>query len=177
VGDRIRITAGGKTKDGEHRLNNGSLFTVHGFNRRGDIIVDGGWVIDREFGHLTHGYVVTSHASEGATVDKEFVGMASDSFPATNQRSAYVAWTRGREQVLVYTDDRKELLKAICRPDEPLTATELADSTNGKSPPTNGLAKYRTTAQQLEAVRLRHHLMQQADTRNPKVERGIDHDR
>jgi ATP-dependent exoDNAse (exonuclease V) alpha subunit len=140
VGDRIRVTAGGKTKDGEHRLSNGALFTVEGFNRRGDIVVDGGWVIDRDFGHLAHGYVVTSHASEGATVDKVFVGMASDSFPATNQRSAYVAWTRGRQQVLVYTDDRKELLKAICRPDEPLTATELAESQNGKLPSRNGQA-------------------------------------
>ena len=37
VGDRIRITAGGKTKDGKHRLSNGSLMTVQGFTKRGDI--------------------------------------------------------------------------------------------------------------------------------------------
>ena len=59
---------GGKTKDGEHRLNNGSLMTVEGFTKRGDIIVDQGWVIDRDFGRLSHGYVVTSHASQGFTV-------------------------------------------------------------------------------------------------------------
>jgi conjugative relaxase-like TrwC/TraI family protein len=70
VGERIRLTAGGKTKDGEHRLSNGSIFTVQGFTKRGDIVVDHGWVIDRDFGHLTHGYVVTSHASQGVTVDK-----------------------------------------------------------------------------------------------------------
>ena len=57
VGDRVRITAGGKTKDGKHRLSNGSLLSVEGFTKRGDIIVDHGWVIDRDFGHLTHGYV------------------------------------------------------------------------------------------------------------------------
>ncbi len=74
VGDRVRVTAGGKTKDGKHRLSNGSLLTVQGFTKRGDIIVDHGWVIDRDFGHLTHGYVVTSHASQGVTVDKVFVG-------------------------------------------------------------------------------------------------------
>jgi len=72
VGDRVRITAGGKTKDGNHRLSNGSLMTVAGFTKRGDIIVDHGWVIDRHFGHLSHGYVVTSHASQGVTVDKVF---------------------------------------------------------------------------------------------------------
>ena len=53
VGDRMRVTAGGKTKDGKHRLSNGSLATVQGFTKRGDIIVDHGWVIDRDFGHLT----------------------------------------------------------------------------------------------------------------------------
>jgi conjugative relaxase-like TrwC/TraI family protein len=126
VGDRVRITAGGKTKDGKHRLSNGSLFSVQGFTKRGDIIVDRGWVIDRDFGHITHGYVVTSHASQGVTVDKVFVGVSSQSFPATYQRTAYVAVTRGREQAQIFTDDRNELLKAISRPDDPVSATELS---------------------------------------------------
>lgn len=126
VGDRVRVTAGGKTKDGKHRLSNGSLLTVQGFTKHGDIVVDHGWVIDRDFGHLTHGYVVTSHASQGVTVDKVFVGISSESLPATCQRTAYVAVTRGKEQAQVFTDDRKELLKAVMRPDDPMSATELA---------------------------------------------------
>ncbi len=128
VGDRVRVTAGGKTKDGEHRMSNGSLLTVQGFTRRGDIIVDHGWVIDRDFGHLTHGYVVTSHASQGVTVDKVFVGVSNESLPATYERTAYVALTRGREQAVIYTDDKNDLLSAIKRTDEPLSATELAES-------------------------------------------------
>jgi conjugative relaxase-like TrwC/TraI family protein len=132
VGDRVRVTAGGKTRDGKHRLSNGSLLSVQGFTNRGDIIVDHGWVIDRDFGHLTHGYVVTSHASQGVTVDKVFVGMSSESFPATCQRTAYVAVTRGKEQAQIFTDDRKELLKAISRPDDPLSATEISGSTPEK---------------------------------------------
>ncbi len=128
TGDRIRLTAGGKTKDGKHRLSNGSLMTVQGFTKRGDIVVDHGWVIDRDFGHLTHGYVVTSHASQGLTVDKVLVGIAGDSLPATDQRTAYVAFTRGKEQVQVFTDDKETLLKAMSRRDEPLSATELAVS-------------------------------------------------
>jgi conjugative relaxase-like TrwC/TraI family protein len=129
VGDRVRITAGGKTKDGKHRLSNGSLMSVQGFTKRGDIIVDHGWVIDRDFGHLTHGYVVTSHASQGVTVDKVFVGIASQSLPATDQRTAYVALTRGKEQAQIFTDDRKELLKAIGRPDVPLSAIDISGDT------------------------------------------------
>ena len=134
VGDRIRITAGGKTKDGKHRLSNGSLFSIEGFTRRGDIIVDHGWVIDRDFGHLTHGYATTSHSSQGVTVDKVFVAVSSQSFPATYQRTAYVALTRGKEQAMIFTDDRQELLKAFGRTDDPLSATEI--SGNGERPST-----------------------------------------
>jgi conjugative relaxase-like TrwC/TraI family protein len=132
VGDRVRITAGGTTKDGKHRLVNGSIVTVEGFTGRGDIIINHGWVIDRRFGHLAHGYVVTSHASQGMTVDKVFVGLSNESFPATYQRTAYVALTRGKEQAQVFTDDRDELLKVMCRTDDPLSATEI--STNAASP-------------------------------------------
>ncbi len=134
VGDRVRITAGGKTKDGKHRLSNGSLFTVQGFTKRGDIVVDHGWVIDREFGNLTHGYVVTSHASQGVTVDKVFVGISSESLPATSDRTAYVALTRGREQALIFTDDRNDLLGAVHRGDAPLSATEVYESEQPNSP-------------------------------------------
>jgi len=126
VGDRVRVTAGGKTRDGQHRLINGALLTVQGFTRRGDLIVDHGWVIDRDFGHVSHGYVVTSYASQGVTVDKLFVAIAGESLPATGQRTAYVALTRGREQAVIFTDDRKALLKAASRPDDPISATELA---------------------------------------------------
>lgn len=128
VGDRVRVTAGGKTKDGKHRLNNGTLLTVQGFTPRGDMIVDRGWVIDRDFGHLAHGYVLTSHTSQGKTVDKVFIGMSSQSFPAANQRTGYVSVTRGREQVVLFTDDKKALLAAMQKRDEPMSATSLAQS-------------------------------------------------
>lgn len=177
IGDRVRVTAGGKTKDGKHRLSNGSLFNVEGFTKRGDIVVDRGWIIDRDFGHLTHGYVVTSHASQGVTVDKVLIGVSSQSFPATYQRTAYVAVTRGKEQALVFTDDRTELLKAVTRLDDPMSATQLAESTNGKPPSRNGRAKYQTTEQQLAAVARNHYLMQQNNTRSPKVTRDMDHER
>ncbi len=127
LGDRIRVTAGGSTKDGKHRLSNGSLFTVEGFTPQGDIKINDGWVIDREFGHIAQGYVTTSHASQGATVNKVFVAIDSESMKATDQRTAYVAITRGKEQAIIFTDDHLELLKAARRENETLSATELVD--------------------------------------------------
>ena len=170
-GDRVRITAGGKTKNGQHRLTNGAILTVEGFTRRGDLIVDHGWVIDRDFGHLTHGYVTTSHASQGDTVDKVFVAISSESLPATNQRTAYVALTRGKEQAVIFTDDREELLKAVSKPDEPLSATQLDESTNGAVGSHDRLVKPLELARRLAAV------FQQTAARTLKPERGMDHDR
>jgi conjugative relaxase-like TrwC/TraI family protein len=177
VGDRIRVTAGGKTKDGKHRLSNGSLLSVHGFTSRGDIIVNHGWVIDKDFGHLTNGYVLTSHASQGATVDKVFVGLSSESFLATSQRTAYVALTRGKEQSQVFTDDRKELLKAVSRPDDPMSATELSQSTQPKPGARNGQMKRMAAARGLTASAQRQQALQTGMAKDGAAQRGLDHDR
>ncbi|HZZ78868.1 MAG TPA: MobF family relaxase [Gemmataceae bacterium] len=132
VGDRIRISAGGKSKDG-HRLSNGALLTVTGFTPRGDIVVNHGWQIDRDWGHLTHGYAVTSHASQGSTVDKVFASISAESIPATNERTAYVALTRGREEARIFTNDKSALFKAAARSDDALSAMELADASASES--------------------------------------------
>jgi len=176
-GDRVRITAGGKTKDGKHRLSNGSLLTVEGFTKGGDIIVDHGWVIDREFGHLTHGYVVTSHASQGVTVDKVFIGVSSESLPATNQRSAYVAITRGKEMAQIFTDDKEELLRAMSRPDNPMSATNIAESTKQKTAARGQPGKILTTAAQLTAAAKHHREMQQSNSGHSTPAQEVDHDR
>ncbi|HVX13339.1 MAG TPA: MobF family relaxase [Pirellulales bacterium] len=170
-GDRVRITAGGKTKDGKHRLANGAILTVEGFTKRGDLIVDHGWIIDRDFGHLTHGYVTTSHASQGDTVDKVFVAISSESLPATNQRTAYVALTRGKEQAVIFTDDREALLKAVSKSDDPLSATQLDESANGATSSTTLLDKPLALARRLAAM------VQTSAARDLKPERSMDHDR
>ncbi len=84
-GEMVRITKNGLTTDGRHRLNNGARYTVKGFNSSGDLILDNGWAVSKDFGHLDYGYVVTSHVSQGKTVDCVFVGQSSLSFPASSR--------------------------------------------------------------------------------------------
>jgi conjugative relaxase-like TrwC/TraI family protein len=124
-GDSIRITQNGKTADGVHRLNNGAIFRVNGFTESGDIQLANGWVVAKDFGHLTHGYVVTSHASQGRTVDRVLIAQSTESFPASSQEQAYVSISRARNQATIYTDDKVALLNAVCHSDDRLTATEL----------------------------------------------------
>lgn len=125
VGDRVRVTNNGWTRDRKHRLNNGMLLTVKKFTPEGHLVVDKGWVIDRDFGHLSHGYCLTSPAVQGKTVDKVFIGQSSLSHPASGQEQLYVSVSRGREQALLFTDDKEALQQAVQRSDERLTATDL----------------------------------------------------
>lgn len=128
VGDRLRVTARGTTKDKQHKLDNGSLFTVKGFTSSGDLIVDHGWVISRDFGHLAHGYVVTSHSSQGRTVNTVLIGESQESLPAADRRQFYVSVSRGTDRTLVFTDNKKELLQAVSRPGETLSATAVYEA-------------------------------------------------
>ena len=124
-GDWVRITRNGTTADGRHRLNNGALYKVKAFDDAGNIVLVNGWTVDKEFGHLAHGYVVTSHASQGRTVDVALVGQASESFPASSREQFYVSASRARKQVVVYTSDKEALRDAIEQSEERLTATDL----------------------------------------------------
>jgi conjugative relaxase-like TrwC/TraI family protein len=124
-GDVVRITHNGFTLDGQHRLNNGALYRVHHFDDGGNLVLSNGWTVDKNYGHLAHGYVVTSHASQGKTVDRVFVGQSSQSGLASSKEQFYVSCSRGRESVAVYCDDKDTLREAVEQSDERVTATEL----------------------------------------------------
>lgn len=43
------------------------------------------------FDHRTHGYVITSHASQGADVDRVLIAQLADSFGASSEERFYVS--------------------------------------------------------------------------------------
>jgi conjugative relaxase-like TrwC/TraI family protein len=125
AGDKLRITANGKDATGTHKLNNGSIYTVRGVTKEG-IALTNGWVLPVTFGHFTHGYVSTSHASQGKTVDRVLIAMGSQSLPAINAEQFYVSASRGRESAKIYTDVAPIVLRdAIQRSDPRKSASEL----------------------------------------------------
>jgi conjugative relaxase-like TrwC/TraI family protein len=125
TGDRLRITANGRTADGKHRLNNGALFTVSGFTPEGNIILENGWQVGREFGHIALGYAVTSWSSQSKTVDKVFIGESRLSAPASGRAGFYVETSRGREKTEIFTDNKQTLREAVAQDRERLTAAEV----------------------------------------------------
>lgn len=127
TGDVVRITRNGRTKDGKHALHNGALYTVAGFTATGDIELENGWLVGRDFGHLTHGYCLTSYAAQGKTVDRVFIAQSADSFGASSMEQFYVSASRARERVVIFTEDREELKAAVRRSSERPAAVEFIE--------------------------------------------------
>jgi hypothetical protein len=124
-GDIIRLTAGGKSKDG-HRVDNGRIDRIASFTDSGDPVLANGWVLDKRFGHWKHGLVTTSHAAQSKTQDIVLAAMNKASLGAIGAEQAYVTISRGRERGMVFTDlPRQELLDAMRRSDLRRSATEL----------------------------------------------------
>jgi ATP-dependent exoDNAse (exonuclease V) alpha subunit len=121
IGDRLLI----RRNDRKAGLVNGDVLTVRQIVADGTIHTHDGATIPSSFRDYCHGYVVTSHASQGKTVDRVFIGQSARSFAASSREQFYVSVSRAKEQAIVYTDDKQALLEAVSRADDRMTATEL----------------------------------------------------
>jgi conjugative relaxase-like TrwC/TraI family protein len=134
-GDKIRITQNGlvarETRRGvpgskaKDRLDNGAVYDVAGFTKQGDIRLANGFVVPKNYGGISQGFVVTSHSSQGKTTDVALLALGTESLAAANREQAYVSISRGREAVRIYTDSKQDMLDAIKGSAARLSATEL----------------------------------------------------
>ena len=100
-----------------------------------DIRLSNGFVIPKNYGGISNGFVVTSHASQGKTVDVALVALGSESFAAATREQAYVSISRGREAVRIYTDDKTAMMDAVQGSAARLSATELMQAAPAKRRP------------------------------------------
>lgn len=137
AGDTVRLTQNGRDAAGG-RLNNGGIYRVSGFTADGDMQLapeKGGAerVLPKDFGHIAHGYVATSHASQGKTVDRVFIAQGAESFVASSKEQFYVSASRARLSVEIYTDDKAELEHAIARSGERLAASDVVGQNDARA--------------------------------------------
>ena len=98
-------------------VQNGLTGEIKNLDERGNITVrlDTGkeitWNIPREYSYLDHGYAVTDYKSQGQT-SKRVIFHANIEKP-TSYNSFYVAMTRGREDVRVYTNGMEKLKEQV----------------------------------------------------------------
>ncbi len=125
IGEQIRFTAGGTSSDRKHRINNGMIARVTGFETNGDLLLDNGWRVKHDFGHVSHGYVQTSIGSQGRSVQRVFVAESSESFGAASRQQWYVSVSRGKKEGRIYTDSKAALRQAVMQSADKLTAFEF----------------------------------------------------
>lgn len=114
-----------KKKPARHRLTNNATFEIIRFTKGGDMLLNNGWVLPRNYGHLTYGYCTTSHASQGITADTVLISQSAESFGASSREQFYVSCSRGRTGIKIYTDSVAELSRAVARSDQQLSAADL----------------------------------------------------
>jgi ATP-dependent exoDNAse (exonuclease V) alpha subunit len=117
--EKIMLTANCRMQG--FRSTNGEIVTVSRVDSKGRIHLEDGRTLPRNFRQFTYGYAVTAHRSQGKSVDSVLIsadGMRRELF--------YVAASRGRKSVLVFTGDKQLLRESVARSAARQSASELA---------------------------------------------------
>lgn len=163
VGDRVMFTA----KDKERGTLNNDAGTIKSLDiASGKALVElakNGRQVEVDLSKhrdIDHGYATTVHKAQGQTFE-----YAIDSRPtekgSSDRSNAYVGWTRMREGLKVFTDDRQQLEKAVEKASEKTSALEAMEKAQAAPTPS-------------EKPQATQHEASQAKMTPPQVERGID---
>lgn len=121
AGDKLLLQANAVA--GRKQFVNGELVEVKRLAGESIVLADGR-MIPADYRTFTHGYAVTSHASQSKTVDEVLLVASARSLPAVNQEQFYVSISRGRERCQVFTDDRDLLRSQVTDSSARLAAIE-----------------------------------------------------
>lgn len=120
-GDQLLLQANRR----ENRLINGQLVTVKSLDSTGAITLADGRILPSDYRSFCHGYAVTSHASQGKTVDEVFLVASARSLAAINREQFYVSISRGRQRCRIFTDNKELLRDRIAHSSSRKAALEL----------------------------------------------------
>jgi ATP-dependent exoDNAse (exonuclease V) alpha subunit len=140
-GDRIQFRA----PFAEQRVVNGELGTITKIEpNQIHVALDDERRINfdpQRFPHIDHGYAVTSHTSQGLTVDRVLLNAdTQESFRLLNDRMAYVALSRARDEALIYTDSVPNLRETLSRAaDKEMALDAIGENSRDKQQERNDL--------------------------------------
>ncbi len=106
--------------DKKRGLFNGDVYTVKSLQKDGSLETEEGKTIPKRSHALTHGYVLTSHRSQGKTA--EHVVVAAEQLWS---KACYVACSRGRETASVHTVDKDRLYSALPHSEDRLSVSDV----------------------------------------------------
>ncbi len=125
-GDRLQLEA--NRRAGGFRASNGELVTVASVDDQKRVHLEDGRVLPEDYRQFRHGYAITSHRAQGKGVGRVIV-----SGDWIGKELFYVAVSRGREGLQVFTSDPQELKESIALSGERRSAIEIARETSNIS--------------------------------------------
>jgi conjugative relaxase-like TrwC/TraI family protein len=173
VGDKIQF----RKPDHRHQIANNDFGTITAIDSRGRFSVrpDSGKSIRFSAAQLAHidlGYAVTSHSSQGATVESVIANIDTTRHEQlVNLRQGYVSFSRGEFDLKVYTNDARQLARAISRNPEKEMAIEV-NPMNQPAPVVTPEKPELTQSQQDHQTRIAHmrKTLGLSDDQKPKIQ-------
>jgi ATP-dependent exoDNAse (exonuclease V) alpha subunit len=150
TGDSVRITK--NFQCGAARFTNNEIAKIASIDGNAITLADGRVIKATDALHFDQGFAVTSHASQGKTVDQVIVSVPVSVFSQANEVQFYVSMSRARVAMHLYTDSRPALKEAVMRPSRRLSPSELVGETVGGG---NGVGKVNTPVRTQEKAVLR----------------------
>jgi ATP-dependent exoDNAse (exonuclease V) alpha subunit len=141
-GDWLSIQA--NVRDEAYQFTNGQRVKVSHINEQGGIVLEDQRTIPHNFRQFTHGYAVTAHKSQGKTVDEVII--SGDRF---TKELFYVAASRGKHRITVFTGDKDQLRESIGVSGERMSALELLRKSARKVDRTRFAERPRTVAERI----------------------------
>ena len=137
TGDRLQFRAPFEEKN--TKIANGTMLEVGKMTPDAmTLTTDKGKAVklDTERPHaIDYGYAVTSHSSQGKTIDRVLIhAETSESKQILNERMAYVAVSRARDEALIFTDDAAKLAGKMARQIEKTEITQAKAQTIKQEP-------------------------------------------
>lgn len=143
AGDRVQFTAPNRPR----HLANRELGTLERIDADGhlQIRLDSGRTTRFRLGehpHVDYGYAVTSYSSQGQTTDRVLIHIDTThaAEELVNRRLAYVAVSRARYDVQIYTNDKAQLVASLQRDVSQRSAVEASEQL-ARQPHSQGLGR------------------------------------
>ena len=103
---------------------------------------------DPQLRHLAYAYASTVHAAQGQTHDRVIAVLDTGAGPLVNQQTLYVQLSRAREEAVVLTDNREQLIETLeANTGERLTALEaIGETVDDRAPAKRAVSVEAATA-------------------------------
>lgn len=113
-GDQIQFRA--NCRDGKKQVaNNGDVRQIKSIGKDGRLNLIGGGQVPASFKNFCHGYAVTSHKSQGASVKETVVVMGAAACGSADVRSNYVNMTRHKDASRIFVADLEGMKASLVR--------------------------------------------------------------